>query len=139
MAEHRYEREIDELLRRIEGEHRAPLPFRRQRAAPWAAVWGRARVLLGLQSAVERLMLAAVVLLLVTFLLGLFAPRLAGPLGLLALLSFVAALGLSVWHGANGRGAAQGSRGQYYPAAGSSVDWGGLTWRLRRWLRRLRG
>src|SRR5689334_15990538 len=139
MAENRYEREIDELLRQLEGEQRAPLPFRRRRTSPWAAAWRRAQPLLGNHSAVERLMALAVILLLVTCVMGLFAPRLSGPLGLLTVASLVAALALSVLNGAAGHSSAYSGRGRYGPAAGVAVDWDGLMWRFRQWLRRLRG
>ncbi|HEY7066757.1 MAG TPA: hypothetical protein VII06_35145 [Chloroflexota bacterium] len=139
MAENRYEREIDDLLRQLEGEQRDPLPFRRRRASPWSAAWRRVQPLLGTHSAVERLMALAVVLLLATFVMGLFAPRLSGPLALLAVASLVVALALSVLNGAAGHSSAYSSRGRYAPAAGAAVDWDGLMWRFRRWLRRLRG
>jgi hypothetical protein len=139
MAEHRYEREIDELLRNLESEHRAPLPFRRRRVSPWTAAWRRARLLLAVESAVERLMALAVILLLTTFLLGVFAPRLAGPLGLLAVLCFVGALTLSVVNGVSGHTNVDYLRGRSYPHAERGVDWAALSWHLRRWLRRLRG
>src|SRR5579883_3066352 len=84
MADHRYEREIDELLRHMEAENRAPLPFRRRRAAPWTAAWRRARGAVSGQSAVEQLMALAAVLMVGTLLLALLAPRFAGPLGLAA-------------------------------------------------------
>lgn len=139
MADHRYEREIDELLRHIEGENRAPLPFRRRRAPPWAGAWRRARGAVSGQSMVERLMALAVVLLVATLALTPFAPRMAGPGCLLALGAFVAALALSVWNGASGHPTRYQGRAHGPPAAGATVDWGNLIWRFRRWVRRPRG
>jgi hypothetical protein len=139
MAEHRYEREIDELLRRMEGEQRAPLPFRRRRATPWASAWRRLRGAIRGHSAVDRLTALAVILLLGTFAIGLFAPRLAGPLSVLAVASFVAALALSVWNGASGHSPRYSGRAPYARTTGTAVDWEALIWRFRRWLRRLRG
>ncbi|HLH27019.1 MAG TPA: hypothetical protein VK066_31240 [Chloroflexota bacterium] len=139
MADHRYEREIDELLRHMEAENRAPLPFRRRRAAPWTAAWRRARGAVSGQSAVEQLMALAAVLMVGTLLLALLAPRFAGPLGLAALGCFLASLALSVWNGASGHPTRYHGRHSYPPAAGAAVDWDSLAWRFRRWLRRLRG
>jgi hypothetical protein len=139
MADHRYEREIDELLRHMESENRAPLPFRRRRAPPWTAAWRRARGAASGQGVIERLMALAIVLLLATFTLGLFAPRLAGPVCLVALAAFVGALALSVWNGASGHPTRYHGRASYPPVAGAAIDWNGLRWRFRRWLRRLRG
>ncbi len=137
MAEHRYEREIDELLRRMESEHGAPLPFRR-RTSSWASRWRRLRDVLIVQSAVERLMAVAALSLLATLILGVFAPRFAAPLAGVALGCFVLALGLSVWHGASGHGPNYGAPSRHYGPQ-RAVNWDQLVWRLRRWLRRLRG
>ncbi|HZS03118.1 MAG TPA: hypothetical protein VFE37_30695 [Chloroflexota bacterium] len=139
MAEHRYEREIDELLRHMEAENRAPLPFRRRRARPWTAAWRRVRGFSGGQSLVERLMALAVLLLLATFALRLFVPQFSDAVCLAALGAFIAALAVSVWNGAAGRPTRYQGRAMYGPAAGAAVDWDGLVWRFRRWLRRLRG
>jgi len=138
MADHRYEREIDELLQHMEGEGRAPLPFRRRRSAPWAGVWRWARGMAIGQSAVERLMALAALLLLATFILGVFAPRLTGPVCIAALTAFVAALIVSVWNGASGHPTRYQGRASYPSASGAAVDWDGLLWRLRRWFRRRR-
>lgn len=142
MAEHRYEREIDELLRNMEGEQRAPLPFRRRRTAPWTDLWRRARTTLGQESGVERLMLLALTLVLAAFALSWLVPSLAGPvaapLGLVALGCLIAALGLSVWNGASGRPTQYHGRTRYAAASGGPIDWDGLLWRFRRWLRRFR-
>ena len=136
MADHQYEREIDELLRHMEGENRAPLPFRRRRTPPWTTAWRRARAITLGQSAVERLMALAAALLLATFALALLAPRLAGPVCVAALSAFVAALVLSVWNGASGHPTRYQGRASYPPVSGAAVDWDGLVWRFRRWLRR---
>jgi hypothetical protein len=139
MAEHRYEREIDELLRHMEGENRAPLPFRRRRTPPWAAAWRRARGATSGHSVVERLMVLAVLLFLSTLVLRFVAPSLASPVGMAALGAFVAALALSVRNGASGHPTRYQGRAASPPVAGAAVDWDGLVWRVRRWLRRLRG
>ena len=140
MAEHRYEREIDELLRNIEGEQRAPLPFRRRRATPWAGTWRRARGILGERSAVEHLVLLALLLVAAAFLFGWLAPALAAPvaapLGLLAIVCLITALGISVWNGATGHPTRYHGRAQYTPSGGGAVDWDAVVWRFRRWLRR---
>jgi hypothetical protein len=143
MAEHRYEREIDELLRHIEGEQRAPLPFRRRRAARWVGAWRRARGTLRGQSAVEQLMALALLLVLTAFVVGWLAPALAAPLaaplGVLAVGCLIAALGISVWNGAAGRPTRYRGRAPYPSAGAGAVDWNALVWQFRRWLRRLRG
>jgi hypothetical protein len=137
MADQRYEREIDELLQRLETQQPTPLPFRR-RASPWALRGRRLGALLVVESAVERLMLAAVGLLVATMLLGLFAPRLAAPIAALAIACFVLALVLSVCRGASGRGPRHPpSRPTPYPAQ-RTLEWDRLLWRLRGWLRRFR-
>jgi len=139
MADHQYEREIDELLRHMEGDSRAPLPFRRRRAAPWAAAWRRMRTLRAGAPAVERLMALAVILLLGTFVLTPFAPGVVGFTCLLAISAFVIALGLSVWNGASGHPNYYPTRPHGSPGAGAAVNWDQLMWRFRRWMRRLRG
>jgi hypothetical protein len=139
MAEHRYEREIDDLLRRMESQHPDPLPFRlRRRTSRWHAAWTRFGTLVGVQSPVERLMGLSILLILATFALGFIAPRFAAPLGLLAVACFVAALVLSVWQGAKGHGSVARSTWQSAHGAPPPVDWDDLTRRLRRWLRRFR-
>jgi hypothetical protein len=139
MADHQYEREIDELLRHMEGDSRAPLPFRRLLLASCAAARPRAHATTGGQAAVERLMAAAVILLVGTFVLTPLAPGVVGFTCLMALSAFVAALGLSVWNGASGH-PTRYTRGAYGPhAAGAAIDWNQLAWRFRRWVRRLRG
>jgi hypothetical protein len=139
MAEQRYEREIDELLKRLEAEHREPLPFRmRRRGSPWARAWSRLGPLLGPRSTVERLMALAAVLLLATFVLRFVAPALAWALVLIALGCFVSALGLSVWGGVSRRGTQGRWSAEQYPPAGRAVDWDALGWRLRRWFNRFR-
>jgi hypothetical protein len=137
MADNRYEREIDELLQRLEGEHRAPLPFRR-RASPWANAWRRIQDALVVQSAVERLMALAVVLLLATIVLGLMAPRFVAPLAALTLGCFVLALGLSVWQGATGHSAHPPPQSHPHYSTQRHVDWDRAVWRLRRWFGRFR-
>jgi len=138
MAEQRYEREINELLQRLAKESREPLPFRRRRTSAWVAAGQWLRRVLGVQSLVERLMALAVVLLLATLVCGVFAPVLARPSGLLAVTCFVTALAVSVWSGTKG-----GNTRRYhaertsYPH-GTSVDWNGLVWRVRRWFGRFR-
>jgi hypothetical protein len=143
MAEHRYEREIDELLRHMEGEPPAPLPFRRRRASPWAGAWRRARAALAEQSAVESLLATALLLIVGAFVLGWIAPSLAGPLaaplGLLGLGCLIAALAISIWNGASGHPTRYRGRAQYPAAGGGTVDWHALAWQFRRWLGRLRG
>jgi hypothetical protein len=137
MAEQRYEREIDELLQRMDREQRAPLPFRRRRAAPWAGLGARLGQLVGGQSLVERLMAAAVALLLATVFLGFFAPGLSRIAGVAAVSCFVAALAVSVWAGVQAPHGSRYRRAPSYPAAGG-VDWDRLGWRIRRWLGRFR-
>ena len=139
MAENQYEREIDELLRRLDAEQRSPLPFRARRSRrSWNAAWQRVTRFLGPPSMVERLMAVSVILLLATFVLGFVVPRLAWTAAMLAVATFVAALALSVWNGAVGRGRTGGYE-QPHGYSANAVDWNGLHWRLRRWWRRLRG
>jgi hypothetical protein len=139
MAEHRYEREIDELLRHMEGEQRAPLPFRRRRATPWAGAWRRAQGALRDHSLVERLVALAAMLVLAAIVLGWLAPSLTAPLALVGVVSLIAALGISMWNGAAGHPTRYGGRAHYPAADGGAVDWNVLVFRVRRWLRRLRG
>jgi hypothetical protein len=136
MAEQRYEREIDELLRRLEHDSPSPLPFRR-RSAPWVRARRALEGVLAVQSAVERLMALAVVLLLGTLVLGIFAPRFAAPLAGLAVGAFVLALGLSVWNGASGKRTYSAQSGRHYTPH-ATADWNQLVWRARAWLRRFR-
>ncbi|HZU06556.1 MAG TPA: hypothetical protein VFB73_11295 [Chloroflexota bacterium] len=136
MTERRYEREIDELLKRLEAEQPRPSGRKKQAwAERWAAAWRSLRSLVAL-SPVERLMVLTVALLLLTLLFGLFAPRVAGFLGVLAIACFAMALGLSV-----ARGIAHGeARGDLFDRArGPALDWGTMVWRVRRWLRRWLG
>ena len=137
MADNRYEREIDELLRRLESEHHAPQPFRR-RASPWATAWRRLQDLLAVRSGVERLMALAVVFLLGTIVLGFISVRFAAPLAALALGCFVLALGLSVWQGATGHSTHHHPPSHPHYSAQGHVNWDRAVWRLRGWLRRFR-
>jgi hypothetical protein len=138
MAESRYEyeREIDELLQRLERDDRAPIPFRPRRNQRWAGASRRLKGLLTLPSAVERLIAASVGLLLVTLLLGLLAPRVAWFVGVAAVVCFATALALSAWQGATGRGSP--GRERYPEAAQGRVEWGELGEQFRRWMRRFR-
>jgi hypothetical protein len=132
MTERRYEREIDELLKRLEAEQPRSRPWgKRARGAWWSAAWRGLRGLVAL-SPVERLMALTVALLLLTLLFGLFAPRVAGFLGVLAIACFATALGLSV-----ARGIAHGE--PLDRARGPALDWDTVVWRVRRWLRRWLG
>jgi hypothetical protein len=137
MAEQRYEREIDELLQRLAREDREPLPFRRRRTPPWTAAWQRLSGTHGVHSLIERLMALAVVLLVATLFLGLSIPALARLSGLLAVISFVAALAVSVGAGAQGRDPRRYQAERLYNGArGGAVDWDALVRRFRTWLRR---
>ena len=139
MAEQRYEREIDELLQRIEREQPGPVPFRPRRRQPgWPRAWARLRETVGAQSVVERLMIVALVLVVLTLPLGLFARALNAPLATLAVVCFVAALALSVVGGQHGRAAAADPRGYRYAQHGRSVDWEAVQWRVRQWWKRFR-
>ncbi len=138
MAEQRYEREIDELLQRLDREDRQPLRFRRRRTPPWTAAWRRLSRLGAVQSLVERLMAAAVLLLVVTLVSGIFVPALARPSGYLAVACFVAALVASVWAGAQGHDPRRYQPERYYQSRASAVDWDRLILRARRWLERFR-
>jgi hypothetical protein len=130
MAEQRYEREINELLQRIAKESHEPLPFRRRRTPPWVAAGRRLRRVLALQSLVERLMACSVVLLITTLV--------ARPSGVLAVTCFVAALALSVWSGAQGGNSRRYHAERTSYPHGTSVDWNGLVWRVRRLFGRFR-
>jgi hypothetical protein len=138
MAEQRYEREINELLQRIAKESHEPLPFRRRRTPLWVAAGQRLRHVLALQSLVERLMAIAVVLLVTTLVCGVFAPVLARPSGVLAVTCFVAALAISVCSGAQGGNSRRYHTERTSYSHGTSVDWNGLVWRVRRWFGRFR-
>ncbi len=99
MAE-RWEREIDDLLRRKEGRLRGEPVSRRfaRRSAPFAS--GASGVLRSFlrRPPVEQFMIASIFLVAVTFLLQMLriAPVVAHWAGILSLLFFVLALGLSV-------------------------------------------
>jgi hypothetical protein len=138
MADDRYQREIDELLKRLERQHQEPLIFRlRRRASPWQSIWRRGYQLVGGHSAIERLLLLAVGLLGVTVLLGSFAPRLVMPVGFLAVACLLAAMVVSIDEGRSGnRSSPPGHRG-YMPPSSPALDWSALGWRLRQWWRRL--
>ena len=136
MAEQRYQREIDELLRRMERDSASPLPFRRRRT-PWARARRALRVSLPTQSTIARFMRYSVSLLLAAFGLGLVAPLLAPPLAGLALASFVLALALSVWRGAAGKGDYTSGLARH-SAPPTTADWDRLVWRFRGWLRHFR-
>jgi hypothetical protein len=139
MADDRYQREIDELLKRLERQHQEPLIFRlRRRASPWQSMWRRGYQLVGGHSAVERLVLIAVVFLGLTLLLGLFDSRLALTSAVLSVAALMAALVVSIGEGATGNRPAPRHERGLYPHPGSALDWGSLSWRLRRWWRRFR-
>ncbi len=131
MAE-RYEREIDELLRRLEREQRASLPFRRR--SGWARARRRLIEALTGPAAIERLMGLAAVFFLGTCLLALVVPRFAVSTAVLALACFVLALALSLAGGLAGRRPPW----EYRPyRRGDAVAWDRLVARVRQWLRRL--
>jgi hypothetical protein len=138
MAEQRYEREIDELLQRLDKEDRQPLRFRRRRTPPWTAAWRRLSQLSAVQSLVERLMFLSVILLVATLVSGIFFPALARPSGYLAVACFVGALAASVLAGAQGNDPRRYHPERYYQSRGSTVDWNRLIARARRWLGRFR-
>lgn len=133
MAEKRYEREIDELLRRLEAEYREPIPFRpRRRQRPWTTLRRRLASAFADASLIDRLLLAAVVLLIAGLGVRWAGIAQAWVLGVLAVACFFGGLALAVWQGAqrppslyNGYGAP--------PAARLNLD--GFLYRLRRWLR----
>lgn len=139
MAE-RWEREIDDLLRRKEGRLRGEPISRRfaRRSAPLTGgASGAFRSFLR-RPTVEQFMIAAVVLVALAFLLQILriAPAIAYWAGILSFLFFVLALGLSVaGHRGHGPRAAKRWRdrdveyGTPYPS---------LLRNLRHWLRRRR-
>lgn len=138
MAEKRYEREIDELLRRLDDGRQEPLPFRPRRQPSRLRLWlGQLSQAFVLGSLVEWLLAAAVALLLASFVLRLVGMPLSAALAVLAVVCFVSSLTIAVWHGT--RRPAGRHYGRYGPPPGqSSVDWDGLTQRLRQWWRRFR-
>jgi preprotein translocase subunit SecG len=138
MAEQRYEREINELLQRLDGEEPKPLRFRKRRRAPWSAAWAHLASVLAVQSLVERLMALAVVFLLAAIALGFMAPVLVRVTILLAVACFIGALALSVWSGAQARDSSRYQPERLHHSQGSAIDWGRVTWRVRSWLARFR-
>ncbi|HLI29331.1 MAG TPA: hypothetical protein VKZ60_19870 [Chloroflexota bacterium] len=131
MAEKRYEREIDELLRRLEVEYRDPIPFRpRRRPRPWTVARQRLGAALARASLVEQLLLAAIALLGAGLLVRLAGGAQAWVLGLLAVVCFFGGLALAVWQGAQRPYSLRGG----YPAP-PRLDLDRLLYRLRRWLR----
>lgn len=144
MADNQYEREIDELLRRLDAEHRGPLPFRARRSRrPWTAAWQRLTGGAGPRATTERLVLLAAVVLLATFLLSRVVPAsviqpLSWGAGMLALAAFVGALALSVVTGTTRTGQTPDYGRPYGGYAGRSIDWNRVSWRLRGWWRRFR-
>ncbi|MBX5491706.1 MAG: hypothetical protein IRZ14_11160 [Chloroflexi bacterium] len=138
MAEKRYEREIDELLRRLEAEDRAPIPFRpRRRQPPWVRAWRRVTAATAHASPVELLLLAAVGLLLTAVLVRFAGVAQAGLLALLAVVCFFGGLGLAVWQGARRPYRVYGWGGM--SSSGPRWDVDRLILCLRRWLRSRRG
>jgi hypothetical protein len=131
----RYEREIDELLGRLEGRLRKEPLSRRigRRVRPYSH---------GFQSGIraflrrppsEQFMIAALVMVIASFILGNFAPRIAGYLSVLSILCFVLALGLAI--------AGRRSPGYQKKWRGKIIDYptGPSIWtNLRNWFRRRR-
>lgn len=139
MAEKRYEREIDDLLRQLEAEQREPLPFRpRPRPSRWRTEWQRWSGVAAAGSVVEWLMAAAVVLLVLAFLLRVTGLMLAWLVAVLAVGCLFAALALSVVRGARQPGGRERSASHYYRSHREGPDWGEFTARLRRWFNRFR-
>jgi hypothetical protein len=140
MPDDRYQREIDELLKGLERQHREPLSFRlRRRGSPWRSIWQRGYGVIGGHSAVERLMMLAVALLGLTLVLSFLAPWFTDLVATLALASFLAALVVSIGEGASGNHSTPHGHRAVHPQPGPAVDWSSLGRRLRRWWRRLRG
>jgi hypothetical protein len=140
MADERYRREIDEVLRRLEQQHPEPVPFRLRRSAGrWRSGWQSLYELFGGRSLVERLMTGALILLVCTLICGLFAPRFVLPVASAAIACFVAGLAVSVSQGIGGSPRVDYPRSRGYAAGSPGVDWSGLTRSFRRWWRGLRG
>jgi hypothetical protein len=134
----RYEREIEELLRRMDGRRRSEsfyVRWRRRslRLEAWLErVW---RSFLR-RTPIEQFMIASVVLTLLAYILSVFSPRAAFFAGIIAVVLFVLALTMSIAsHRGGGFGAERRWRGRPIdlPSASGPVYW---WWQLRRWWRR---
>jgi len=135
----RYEREIDEILRRFERQ-----PPRRPRGNPLvplldalATAWRRLNSITRARTTAEQLIVWSLGLVLLTFVLGYISPRLAYYASILSVLMFVAAIVLSI----SGRGGSSSRqkrwRGKVIDLPPSNrISLSGLAWRLRQWLRR---
>ena len=132
----KYEQEIDEILRRFDDWP----PRRRQRwrgssLRAWTA-WLRSAAAY-LEVTPTRLLVASMILVLVGYLLRLVAPGLAGPVSLLGLAAFIAALVGSVIQRRRRWRQPAGWRGRSLQVA-TPTWWDALRWRWRLWRRRWR-
>jgi hypothetical protein len=135
----RYEREIEELLRRMDGRLRSePLSVRLRRKLERVelAVYCLWRAFLR-RSPIEQFMIGSVVLALLSYGLHLFSPRAAFYAGIISVVLFVLAITVSIasHRGGLGFNSERRWRGRPIdlpPASGPGAWW----WRLRRWWRR---
>ncbi|MCC7103763.1 MAG: hypothetical protein IT307_01355 [Chloroflexi bacterium] len=131
----RYEREIDELLSRLEGRPRKEPLSRRigRRVRPYSSGFQSGLRAFLRRPPSEQFMIAALVMVIAAVILGYFAPRIAGYVSALSILCFVVALGLSI--------AGRRSPGYQKKWRGKIVDYpaGPSIWNsLRKWFRRRR-
>jgi len=133
----KYEREINEILRRMDTYlPREPLHRRvRRRVGSWLGVW---RPWLGVRITPSHLMVAGLVFAMLSYLLRAFLPSLTAPAGLLALALFVGAIALSIAQSRRRRPASwRGRTIDYSPNEG--LLWEGWLRRWREWRRTRRG
>ncbi|GEM_PF-1390283 len=134
----KFEREIDEILRKIDDFPRGPIPLRRRGGlARRIAAWQRSLAVRASHISVGQVMLAAMVLMICSYLFR-SAFRGVWQYGLLlGLILFFTAFVLSLRSGSGARGGEPYFRGRprsYYEQPGSgSID------RLRAWWRQRRG
>lgn len=132
----KYEREIDEILRRMD----AFLPSRPS-TPPHRRLWWRLRgwvsgrsPRLGVRATPSSLMVAGLVIALTGYVLGRLAPSLSAPLSILALALFVGALALSIARNRRRRPAGWRGRPLDYQTGGGLI-WAGWLRRWREWRR----
>ncbi len=132
----KYEREIDELLRRLERRLDQPLHVRIARSLGRFFSWlQRAYRSYRMRSKVEQLMMASILLFLLSYLLAFINRPLASLATLLSVALFIMAIATSLSRGPGRFGSVEKRwRGQiidYRPRSAS------IWWRLRQWWRRL--
>lgn len=133
----KYEREIDEILRRMD----TFLPRERPHLRAWRHLrrWlGSLRFVSSLQITPSHLMVAGLVLAMLSYLLRAVLPSLAAPASLIAVALFVGAIGLSIARGRRRRAPNWRGRTIDY-SRGDGLLWDSWLRRWREWRRTRRG